>query len=655
MRLSDEKFYNEKLDLTIPEMKKACELFNAGDINGAEKAFADYIKVTLDSAKWFENHEIKIAEGTMGHSDAEFADMVVDGYITAVGFLYKCPDGIIDWEYNPTYNKYCEYTYHLCYHGMAQALAKAYQNTKDKKYAERMMYVISSWIDQCECPEVGSGDGRPGVWRTLEAGGRMSASWPDIIHAFLDCDAVTDAFWVKLFKSVWEHSQRLINSKTHYNWHTTEMSGLVTMGILYGFFKESDAWIEYAISSLVDQINTEFYPDGMQLELATGYHGGVIGNFNTIGDKLRRYGREIPTEFKNGIELMYTMYTQLVMPDGRCPGLNDAGTFSIKNHMVRASGLYPENDTFRFFATDGKEGKAPEYVSRVLPYSGFTVMRTDWTEDAMWALMDVGPEGTQHVHEDKLNFIMYAYNTYMLPDIGFYAYDTSDMRKFSITTVSHNTGMVDGKGQNRMKTHRWGLIENDTVSDFCYKNSEEYEVSAASYDQGYGDELTDVTHNRKAVFFKKGFAGSRPFYLILDEFISGDDNEHDFEVSFQLPDVPVSAFSHSVEAKYKNGAELKMVSDKYPNIHIGQYAPQYRGWRPIHSPEEHEHAPAPAVTYIKRGKSARFATVLYPSPDSNIPEISVELTGNGVKLAFGDESKEFAYDCGEFKAEKYTL
>ena len=287
-----------------------------------------------------------------------------------------------------------------------------------------------------------------------------------------------------------------------------------------------------------------------------------------------------------------------------------------------------------------------------MPYGGFTVIRTDWSKDAIWAFLDAGPEGQAHQHEDKLAFQLYAYGTDMLADTGTYAYDTSDMRKYAVGTRSHSTGMVDGENQNRMKTHKYGVIPERIHADFSYAFGDEYEIAEGYFDQGYGDELIDVKHSRKVIFFKKGLGSLPPFFLLLDRFESRDEKEHDREVSFQLPHVPVSAFEHCVKANYRSGAVMKMISDKYPKIQIGQYAPKYIGWKPIHGPKEHEHSPAPVVSYTKRGVDTRFATLLLPFGEESEITASVSLTDGGFEIAVGEHTFTFDYADERFATEK---
>ena len=316
--------------------------------------------------------------------------------------------------------------------------------------------------------------------------------------------------------------------------------------------------------------------------------------------------------------------------------------------MKKALTYFPDDEFFRYFATERKEGRHPEYTSHTLPYGGFAVMRTDWSKNAVWAFLDAGPEGQAHVHEDKLAFQLYAFGTDMLADTGTYAYDTSDMRKYVIGTRSHSTALVDEKDQNRLKTKVRGVPPDIVKADFSYAYGNEYEIAEGYYDQGYGEDLIDVKHTRRVIFFKKGLGTLPLFFLLLDRFESRDGEEHSCEVSFQLPHVPVSAFAHSVDVKYQNGATLKMVSDAYPKIQIGQYAPNFIGWQPIHGTDEHEHAPSPVVSYTKRGAKASFATLLLPSEKENSAQVSVSLTDSGFVIGANGESFYFDYNDPKF-------
>ena len=132
--------------------------------------------------------------------------------------------------------------------------------------------------------------------------------------------------------------------------------------------------------------------------------------------------------------------------------------------------------------------------------------------------------------------------------------------------------------------------------------------------------------------------------MVLDDFESGDEKEHLYEILFHYPKVPVSAFGHSVKGTYASGATLTIISDKYPKIEIGQYSPRYMGWKPIHGAHDHEHKPTPSVSFAKKGLTSRFATVLYPAPDSEVPKIAVTLVDGGFEITANGEKFHFDYN-----------
>ena len=76
-------------------------------------------------------------------------------------------------------------------------------------------------------------------------------------------------------------------------------------------------------------------------------------------------------------------------------------------------------------------------------------MRSGWERDARYLLLDVGPFGYGHQHEDKLNLLLHAYGRLLLAEGGNYAYDSSEMRRYVLSTRAHNTIRVDGHDQNR--------------------------------------------------------------------------------------------------------------------------------------------------------------------------------------------------------------
>ena len=107
---------------------------------------------------------------------------------------------------------------------------------------------------------------------------------------------------------------------------------------------------------------------------------------------------------------------------------------------------------------------------------------------ARWrAYFDGGPFGFAHQHEDKLNLLLHAYGRTLLTEGGNYAYDDSPMRRYALSTRSHNTIRVDGQDQNRRATYRYDDPDLLTrPAGARWRTTAEYDVAEAEYDEGYG-------------------------------------------------------------------------------------------------------------------------------------------------------------------------
>ncbi len=651
MLYSEEKFFTELLNETIPEMREAKRLFTEGNLPAAEACFAAYARKTLHED--LQDTKEKVAAGTLAPAPiiAE-ADRIVDGWVSACGFPWHFEDGKIDWNSNKTYNNYCEWTWQLSRHPEFVTLGRAYQITGDEKYPRRFEEMLLSWLEQAPCPE----DANPYAtltWRTIEAGIRLG-TWTNAIHMMIRSPSLSDHAVTLFFLSICEHGYRLRYFNTGYNWLIIEMSGLFRVGIFYPFLKEGRALTEYAFFRLEEQLEVQIYPDGFQYELTTGYHGGIINDYVGVINMARKYSDiKVPEKMLTTIRAMYHLYVKLVEPDGRRPDLNDGSEAPIRGDLQAALHLFPDDEVFRYFATDGKEGHTPDYLSIALPYSGIGIFRTAWGGDAIWALFESAPFGKAHQHEDKLHFDLFAYGKRLLRDSGQYEYDSSDIRKYILSTKAHNTALVDGLDQNRRARYHWNDEDITKKSDLFWNFGDEIECAEGSYTEGYGPDFIDVTHHRKVIFFKKGVAGTKPFFVLIDTFTPQDGKEHLYEVNFQLDKEPIEAVGKHVRVLHPDGVRLSLVSTAYPTIAIAQKHPRYMGWRKIRDTKTaHEHTPAPEVLFTEYGGEKTVVTVVYPTDEEVTPIIAVTHKNDGFALSMKDGSQHFfAFSDEKFKTQ----
>lgn len=654
MLLTDKQFYKAALDRKIPEMQECYDLFMAGKGEEANALFAKYVRENLDYERFF---TLQLVQDFYSHSTDEqviaTADRAVAGHVSSCGVSYVCEDlSKIDWSYNPTENNYGEFVWQLSRHGNFSHIARAWELTKDEKYLNTFITLITTWLEQEEFPIADVANGhysREFVgWRTIESGVRMRLPWHYPIHVFLRAGVLSDRLVVDIFKSLWEHAFHIRYFCSSHNWLTIELGGFMHIATFYPFFDCSTKWRKFIFDRLHKELKVQLHADSMQYELATGYHMVVLGDYKRVMAIADRYGMEISDTMKNSVRKMYGAITKILQPDRHIPDLNDGTDRDFRGDLADAEWLYPNDPEFRYFLTDGKEGKAPSYLSAVLPYTGFCAMRTSWDPDAIYALFDGAHYGWGHQHEDKLSFNLSAYGKNMLMDGGNYDYDGSMMRRMLCSSYGHNTAVVDTLGQNNRKTHSRAEEERCVMehipSDMAWNFTEDVECCEAAYRLGYGDTLVPVVHGRKIIFFKKGIGGSQPFFVLLDSFTPEDGEAHLYEALFNLGTVPIETTDTTVTADYGDGVTLTLVSSGKREIAIGQHEPRYLGWKKKFAPgAEHEHYPAPTVLFSEQGAEKYVATVAYPAKNAACPVVSVACDSSSFAITMAD-GKTYSFD-----------
>lgn len=628
--LSSAEFLGGYVNCAVPGLQGIPAALAAGDTNAANRLFADYVRSALDSRKvnaaWHKGRLTAKGRAALRKS----AEEIMDYRVSACGVPHHFKNHRIDWTFNPTYNGYREWPWQLGRQKFFSTLARYYVVTGDERAAATWRDMLDSWIDQAPPPPDGTPPGATISWRTLDAGLRVSG-WCDQIHAFAKSPSLSDEFIVRFFRSVRDHGHRLEKPRVAGNWRIMELAGLLKVSMLFPFLSEARSWREGALAEFKTQLAEQVYPDGFQFELSPGYHGVIPHDYGSIVRLFRLCGAEPPGFILGGIEKSYDIYPRLSRPDRKVPAVNDSNVVDLRREMEGALNLYPEREDFRWFATDGAEGRAPEYLSYAFPYAGAAVFRSSWATNAVWGYMDCSPFGRGHQHEDKLNVLISAYGKNMVVEPGNYAYDTSDMRKYVVSTRAHNTILVDGREQFTRRKYKWHDGDIAKKADFGWLVSPEVDAACASFTAGYGFSA-DVTsayfqkqgesvppndmtvHSRTLVFFKK-IPSLGPFFVVVDRLKAPDGRERTYDSLWHLEECGLKIDGAGFVADFGGGVGLAAAfSDSTAAIvdMKGSHTP-YQGWMPISPPGPHEHRPIP--TPVLKGKfsgAKRIVGVLYP-------------------------------------------
>lgn len=610
-RMTDQELF-EALDLDRPGLEATKAAFGKGDLAGARHALADYFRHREKPRWWFPAGQK--ADPRPADPNTARADRVLQHEMESIGIRHTFGP-VIDWNFDATTAPGSnlapnnEWTWQLNRHADWLALAAAYRDTGDEKYAREFVAQMTQWVRDCPVPE-DSGNGARSAWRTIETGIRAAQVWPDLFFRFLLSPEFTDDALVTMVKSFAEHALHILPHKTHGNWLCMEANGLYHVGVLFPEFKDAAKWRDTAIQWLRDEEDNQVYPDGVQMELSSGYHHVSLSNFLGAYKIAKLNDVPVPEDYLKRLERMYDFDAFGAMPDGQLPGVQDGGYMSVRGALREAADLFPDRADFRWYATEGKEGHPPAGTSHAFDYAGYYVMRSGWEPDARWLWFDAGPFGMGHQHEDKLELILHAYGKLLLVDPGNYQYERSKWRSYFIASPAHNVVLVDGEGQ-----HRRGHGELDVVKQplpHVWVTTPDYDYAEATFDEGFGGKVGQgVTHTRRVFFVKP------EYWIVLDTLSAKDGREHAYDALFHL-DAPVKADDAGLRLFTGNADAANLCIAARPDAGLslkvieGQEDP-VQGWLPNRNISSVR--PAPVAVFHAAGKGeTQLLWVLAPAP-----------------------------------------
>jgi len=528
---------------------------------------------------------------------------------------------------------------------------------------------LTDWIRNQPCP-ADSGNKAYSTWRTIETGIRTFGAWPDSFTYFLSSPTFDDESVILMVKSFHDHAQHLMKYPTTGNWLAMEANGLFHIGVLFPEFKEAQTWRQTAIDRLYAELDKQVYADGAQIELASGYHNVSLDSFERPVRLARLNQIELPKDYVAKLERMFNYDLYVSMPNGKMPGLNDSGDTDIKAWMEKAAGYFPQRQDFLWAATGGKQGAAPEKNCCEFPFAGHLVMRSGWDADARYLLLDVGPFGYGHQHEDKLTFVLAAYGRVHVIDPGNYAYDSSQWRKYHIDTFAHNTVLVDSQPQRRrgQRDRRQYVVKEPLPHGVVTTPASDY--AWGIYDEGYGKPDNRIaSHRREVACIRSSPTSAWPddFWIIVDSFQPRDEKPHTYDAMFHLnaDAIDIDAAGLGVYTKNKTGSNLAILAAGTTKLAVtnqtGQEKPYVQGWvrqgnygvRPIPTP----------VYRLESAGAAKMVFLMYPLREGkSSPVTSVKLgrsqAGQAATIELGDKSgriQRITLDSGRESPVSLTL
>jgi hypothetical protein len=550
----------------------------------------------------------------------------------------------IDWRHNATPDPRAVWTRELNRHGWWSLLAGAYQRTHEERFAEKFAELTEDWIRRNPPPE-GMDETDP-IWSLMSVGMRC-LQWTTAFSVFYHSPAFTDELKWLMLRSIYDHGNFLNLYKTKLNHLIRESVGLACVGCYFPEFKDAELWRKVARGRLAKAAADQMNADGSNVEVASGYHWLVTEEFEAATAIFQDTGYPLPSpDWLQVVEKAYWLLAQFVRPNGTFPDINDGFIQRQENllrELVRVGQVYGRDDLL-YVGSRGRMGTPPAETSTQFENAGFFMMRSDWSSDARFLLLDAGPYGGSHGHEDKLNIDISAYGHAFVVDPGSYTYDrTNPYRIYFAGTYGHNSVLVDGLSQIRRWHKHLYPAQLGTRADATWASAPEFDYVMAAYRDGYGafayqrppraTIIDDVTHVRHVLFVKPDY------WIVVDEMHAA--RPHEYQLLFHThPDVTVAEVDgNRVFLGVKSGDAQMALVPVEPDLSVrlvtGSEDP-IQGW---FSDKREIKYPATTVIFEKASKeSTTFATLVYPSPTKIDPEqlrfeqIPVTGGGNGFQV-----------------------
>lgn len=324
-------------------------------------------------------------------------------------------------------NRSALWNYNLHYFEFLFPLVKAWRDTGETCYLDKIKTIILGWISQNPRENGGAG------WDPYPISLRL-INWLSCFGYL--APSLDEEFRQRMLASM---EQQYVHLSEHLEKHLLGnhyFENLKTLVICGVFFRDGKT-VEAALRELKVQCREQILDDGMHFELSPMYHKLILEDMLRVSQTLRQAGHA-DAELEGYLQKMTDAAYSLEEGLDRIPLFNDCGdnvAKSLDAILLTARELF---------------GIEPKFQSQ-LPTSGYYIFKT-----GQWKLIvDAGQPGPRylpgHAHCDAMSFELFRAGKPVLVNCGTYAYQCKD-RLFFKNTAAHNTVMRKGVEQSQC----WG-------------------------------------------------------------------------------------------------------------------------------------------------------------------------------------------------------
>lgn len=597
------------LNLDYPGLEKVKALHEQGKEKEAATALLDYYRARSN----VKNPDLDLKKITISKQEQKWADDAMEHtFFVHKGYQPSYNYGKdINWEYWPVKDN--ELRWQLHRHKWFTPMGKAYRVSGDEKYAAEWAAQFMDWIkknplapmdkEHYELISAGEVKGKAEnvrfAWRPLEVSNRLQDQTGQFV-LFLPSPSFTPEFLTEFLVNYHKHALHILANYSDQGNHLLfEAQRMIYAGAFFPEFKEAAAWRKSGIDILNREVGVQVYKDGGQFELDPHYHLAAINIFCKalrMAD-VNGFRNEFPQSYLDTIESMIVFYMNICYPDFTNPCFSDAklGTKKEEQKNYRDwAKLFPKNEQIRYFATDGKKGQLPAYLSKGFLTSGFFTLRNSWGMDGTVMVVKAGPKAFWHCQPDNGTFELWFNGKNLFPDSGAYVYagegEVMQLRNWFRQTAVHNTLTLDNKTLETTEsvTKLWqpeGNIQTLVTENPGYK---------------------DLKH-RRSIFFV-----DNTYYVIVDEAVGEARGEINLHYQLAKGKVNIDPKTMTLTSAYEGDSNVKLqcFGEK------GTTLKKEEGWCSTAYRQRVKRTAVAFNTQKDKADAVRYITIIYPTKDA---------------------------------------
>jgi hypothetical protein len=437
-------------------------------------------------------------------------------------------------------------------------LGQAYAYTRDERFTEAFLIQLASWYRQ-NPPKFGVN------WTVAMEAAIRSVNIIAALDLFRDSHFLDEGSFALIVKLLIAHA-RYIEDNLEFsptiasNHYLSDLIGLFVIGATLPELTESSVWIETGLSGLLQEMDRQILPDGVDYEGSTAYHRFVVEVYFLFFHLCGRCGIKLPTPYFEKLEAMFDFVRHYLKPDRTAPLIGDSDDgrlikfkerMAVDQSYLMSLGavLFNSGDFRRRGPIDeeavwwlGRQGietydklraAAREPVSKQYSHAQIYIQRFG----SLYAIVDCGDHGARgrgsHAHSDALSVEVYCYGRTFLRDPGTFVYSASEVwRNRFRSTAYHNTVRIDREEISELPEGQlFTLGPNRPVRVSKWETSIERDVLDAQH-YGYSRLEDQIVHRRVLTLNKL-----LEYWTLEDHFTAGagaSDQAHLLEFFFNF-------------------------------------------------------------------------------------------------------------------------